>query len=172
MHTTLLGRTGASSFTCESGTCSPVSWSGANGCAVATETTRSAGSSPGPSTMPNATSPEAENRAMRTRPRLPVRGRCELGSNGGGLLRPPRQLGGVGGLGPPEQDSGAEQAQLELALEPARRLDPVALQRVPVELDRLLLAGREPVAVHCEVPRQVATAGPCSGERPVQQDRA
>src|SRR4051794_8847305 len=73
MHTTLLGRTGASSFTAVSGSCSPVSCSGANGCALATDTTRSAGSSPGPSTRPNETSPEAENRAMRTGPRLPVR---------------------------------------------------------------------------------------------------
>src|SRR3954452_2962182 len=132
MHTTLLGRTGASSFTCESGTCSPVSWSGANGWPVATETTRSAGSSPGPSTMPNATSPEAENRAMHTRPRLPVRRRCELGSSGGGPLGPPGQLRRIARLRPPEQDHRAEQGQLELTLEPAGRLDPLALQRVPV----------------------------------------
>src|SRR4051812_24060244 len=104
MHTTLLGRTGASSFTCDSGSCSPGSWSGAKGWAVATETTRSAGSSPGPSTMPNETSPEAENRAMRTRPTLPVPRVQQLGGNGVGAVDPPGQLGGVAGLGPAEQD--------------------------------------------------------------------
>src|SRR3982750_3249948 len=66
MQTTLLGSTGARSFTDDSGSDSPVSCSGAKGWPAATATTRSAGSSPGPSTTPKATSPEWEKRAMRT----------------------------------------------------------------------------------------------------------
>src|SRR3954470_11909168 len=72
MHTTLLGSTGASSLTAVRGSDSPVSCNGANGWLDATATTRSAGSSPGPSTTPNATSPDDENRAMRTCGRLPA----------------------------------------------------------------------------------------------------
>src|SRR5690348_7538530 len=77
MHTTLLGRTGASSRTPASGIGSPDRLNGANGWPSIGVTVKDAGSAPssrGPSTTPNRTSPpSAEKRAIRTCG-LPTRG--------------------------------------------------------------------------------------------------
>src|SRR5690606_8545951 len=91
------------------------------------------------------------------------------------VVAPPRQLLLVAqGLLPAELHERAEQAQLQLPLEPAGGRHAVALQGGAELLeDRLLAASpRQPAAVEGDVPGDVVAGGPLAEVDPVDEHRA
>ena len=92
-----------------------------------------------------------------------------------GPVDPPGQLVVVAErLLPTELHDGAQQAEADLALPPARRVDAVAFERGPEVVDGRLLGvpHGEPGPVEGQVPGQLVGDGALAGVGPVEEDHA